>query len=74
MLLFNSLTRKLNVAHSGIIFGIPLSLLADRIGRKPVILLFLLGIFLSDTWTKVVCKYLLIRSGLKIGTFDLTVL
>ncbi|KAG9230731.1 major facilitator superfamily domain-containing protein [Amylocarpus encephaloides] len=40
-----------------IFLSIPLGLLADRIGRKPVILLFLLGIFLNDTWVKVVCIF-----------------
>ncbi|KAG6013727.1 hypothetical protein E4U41_005003, partial [Claviceps citrina] len=36
-----------------IVLGIPLGKLADRVGRKPVILLFLLGIFLSDSWVKI---------------------
>ncbi|KAH6647203.1 major facilitator superfamily domain-containing protein [Truncatella angustata] len=40
-----------------IVLGIPLGLLADRIGRKPLILLFLLGIFLSDTWVKIVTLF-----------------
>lgn len=44
-------------AHLGIVLSIPLSLLADRMGRKPVMLLFLLGAFLSDTWVKIVCKH-----------------
>ncbi|KAK5997620.1 Efflux pump ustT-like protein [Cladobotryum mycophilum] len=40
-----------------IVLGIPLGMLADRMGRKPVILLFLLGIFLSDSWVKIVCLF-----------------
>jgi len=40
-----------------IVLGIPLALLADRIGRKPVILLFLLGFFLCDSWVKIVCLF-----------------
>ncbi|KAL7928718.1 major facilitator superfamily domain-containing protein [Trichoderma chlorosporum] len=40
-----------------IVLGIPLGLLADRIGRKPMTVMFLLGFFLSDSWTKIVCFF-----------------
>ncbi|KAK4161182.1 major facilitator superfamily domain-containing protein [Cladorrhinum sp. PSN259] len=40
-----------------ILLGIPLGLLADRIGRRPIIMLFLLGFFLCDSWVKVVCLF-----------------
>lgn len=46
---------ELIFAHLGILLGIPLAVLADRVGRKPLILLYLLGFFLNDSWVKIVC-------------------
>lgn len=40
---------------SGMLLAIPHGALADRIGRKPVLLLAVLGCFLNDAWTRVVC-------------------
>lgn len=39
----------------GIVFGIAYGLLADRIGRRPVLLLCLLGSLLAGLWVKAVC-------------------
>ncbi|CAK42647.1 uncharacterized protein An15g07600 [Aspergillus niger] len=38
----------------GILFAVPYGVLADRIGRRPVLLLCAVGFTLSDTWTKAV--------------------
>ncbi|KAJ9151387.1 MFS multidrug transporter [Pleurostoma richardsiae] len=38
----------------GIVFAIPYGILADRVGRKKVIVLALIGLFLSDCWVRVV--------------------
>ncbi|GKZ28292.1 hypothetical protein AbraIFM66950_003548 [Aspergillus brasiliensis] len=38
----------------GILFAVPYGVLADRIGRRPVLLLCALGFTLSDVWTKAV--------------------
>ncbi|KAL9624637.1 MAG: hypothetical protein Q9160_001302 [Pyrenula sp. 1 TL-2023] len=54
---FKEVKPSLTAAYLGIILSLPLSLLADHVGRKPVILLFLLGAFLSDTWVKLVCIF-----------------
>ncbi|KAK4152714.1 hypothetical protein C8A00DRAFT_34564 [Chaetomidium leptoderma] len=40
-----------------ILLSIPLGLLADRIGRRPMLLLFLFGFFLCDSWVKIVCLF-----------------
>ncbi|GLA64470.1 hypothetical protein AtubIFM55763_008508 [Aspergillus tubingensis] len=38
----------------GILFAVPYGVLADRIGRRPVLLLCAVGFTLSDAWTKAV--------------------
>ncbi|PYI01240.1 adenylate cyclase [Aspergillus sclerotiicarbonarius CBS 121057] len=41
----------------GILFAVPYGVLADRIGRRPVLLLCALGFTLSDVWVKIVCWF-----------------
>ncbi|OJJ47370.1 hypothetical protein ASPZODRAFT_65203 [Penicilliopsis zonata CBS 506.65] len=41
----------------GILLSIPYGVLADRWGRKPVLLLGILGILLGEIWVRVVCLY-----------------
>lgn len=40
----------------GILFSVPYGVLADRWGRKPVLLLGILGTLLGESWVRVVCK------------------
>lgn len=41
----------------GIVFGVVYGLLADRVGRKPILLCGMLGLSLSGLWVKVVCWF-----------------
>lgn len=41
----------------GIVLAIPYGALADHIGRKPVLLLGMLGCILSEVWIRLVCKF-----------------
>ncbi|RAL15484.1 MFS general substrate transporter [Aspergillus homomorphus CBS 101889] len=41
----------------GILLSVPYGVLADRWGRKPVLLLGILGILLGEIWVRVVCLY-----------------
>ncbi|KAJ9244771.1 hypothetical protein DTO169E5_1592 [Paecilomyces variotii] len=41
----------------GILFSVPYGVLADRWGRKPVLLLGILGTLLGESWVRVVCLY-----------------
>ncbi|PWY90339.1 adenylate cyclase [Aspergillus sclerotioniger CBS 115572] len=41
----------------GILFAVPYGVLADRIGRRPVLLLCAVGFTLSDVWVKIVCWF-----------------
>ncbi|PLB39661.1 putative MFS multidrug transporter [Aspergillus candidus] len=41
----------------GILLAIPYGVAADRWGRKPVLLLGILGIMLGEIWVRVVCLY-----------------
>ena len=36
---------------------IPYGMLADRIGRKKVLLLAILGLFMNDAWIRLVCEF-----------------
>jgi MFS family permease len=42
----------------GIVFALPWGIAADRVGRKPVLLLGVLGCLLGELWMKSVCKTL----------------
>ena len=42
-------------ALPSIFVAVPFGVLADRIGRKPCVLIGFLGVVLGDTWTRVVC-------------------
>jgi MFS family permease len=42
----------------GILLGIPYGVMADRIGRKQVLILAILGTQLGEVWSRAVCKYL----------------
>jgi hypothetical protein len=41
----------------GILFGVVYGLLADRVGRRPILLCGMLGLALSGLWVKVVCWF-----------------
>ncbi|RAK73277.1 putative MFS multidrug transporter [Aspergillus fijiensis CBS 313.89] len=41
----------------GILLSVPYGVLADRWGRKPVLLLGLLGTLLGELWVRIVCLY-----------------
>ena len=41
----------------GVVLIIPYGVLADRWGRKPVLLLGLLGYCLGEVWVRVVCMH-----------------
>ncbi|KAJ5915558.1 MFS general substrate transporter [Penicillium verhagenii] len=41
----------------GILLSVPYGILADRWGRKPVLLLGILGTLLGESWVRVVCFY-----------------
>lgn len=41
----------------GIVFGVVYGLLADRFGRRPVLLCGILGLALSGLWVKIVCWF-----------------
>ncbi|KUL91414.1 hypothetical protein ZTR_01496 [Talaromyces verruculosus] len=41
----------------GIVLGVVYGLLADRVGRKPILLCGMLGLALSGLWVKVVCWF-----------------
>lgn len=43
------------IALPSIFVAVPFGLLADRIGRKPCVLLGFLGVVLGDIWTRLVC-------------------
>ncbi|PWY64054.1 MFS general substrate transporter [Aspergillus heteromorphus CBS 117.55] len=41
----------------GILLAVPYGVLADRWGRRPVLLLGILGVLLGEIWVRVVCMY-----------------
>jgi MFS family permease len=41
----------------GIVFGVVYGLLADRVGRRPILLCGMLGLALSGLWVKIVCWF-----------------
>ncbi|RDW58813.1 MFS transporter-10 [Coleophoma cylindrospora] len=49
--------EALFVSIPGVLLAVPYGLLADKWGRKPVVLLSLLGFLLSTTCTLVVCRF-----------------
>lgn len=53
-----SLVFEIQVTDSvlAMLLALPYGALADRIGRKPVLLLAVIGCFANDVWTRVVCK------------------
>lgn len=58
-----SKVNKLLVSHEtltvflGILFSLPYGVLSDHWGRKPVLYLGILGILLSETWIRIVCRF-----------------
>ena len=40
----------------GILLAFPYGIAADRVGRKPIFLLYVLGVWLGDAWVKLVCE------------------
>lgn len=44
-------------SHSALLVSIPYGALADRIGRKKVLILALTGCLLCDTWVAIVCVF-----------------
>lgn len=44
-------------ASSALLVSIPYGALADRIGRKKVLILALTGCLLCDTWVAIVCEF-----------------
>lgn len=40
----------------GILLSLPFGILSDHWGRKPVLYLSVLGLMLSETWIRLVCK------------------
>lgn len=44
-------------AVPSILVAVPYGALADRIGRKPCLLLSLVGVLISEVWTRLVCEF-----------------
>ena len=38
------------------LLALPYGIAADRFGRRPILLLFIVGYILGDTWVKLVCE------------------
>lgn len=39
------------------LLAVPFGALADRFGRKRILLVALFGMFMNDAWIRLVCKY-----------------
>lgn len=40
------------------LLAVPFGILADRYGRKKILLLALFGSFMNDAWIRLVCTYM----------------
>lgn len=38
------------------LLAVPYGVLADRVGRKKVLLLAIVGLFMNDAWIRLVCE------------------
>ena len=43
------------------LLAVPFGALADRFGRKKILLLALFGMFMNDAWIRLVCEYTLLN-------------
>lgn len=43
-------------ALPSILVAVPFGMLADRVGRKPCVLIGFLGVLLAEAWTRLVCQ------------------